>query len=174
MVYSSNVMEVTQAIRDKVEHLASVAFTSTDRVLEKYQTPGHMGCSRTVLLDKEHGVAYKLAMGSLSSTAEDNWKEWRLWRKLPLEARLITAEALTISKCGKVLAMELVGKTLNKSCDDLDEMDRIREEFNAYLKLCLLESFTEEQVEDMMEDNHSGNMAYREDGSLAWIDYASL
>lgn len=174
MVYSSSVMEMTQAIREKVEHLASVAFTSTGRVLEKYQTPGYRGCSRTVLIDREHGVAYKLMMGGLRSTANDNWREWRLWRKLPPEARLITAEALAISKCGKVLAMELMGETLNKSCDDPDEMDRIRKEFNAYLKLCLAERFTEAQIEDMMEDNHSANMAYREDGSLAWIDYASI
>ncbi len=174
MVYSSYVMKVTQAIRDKVEHLASVAFTSTNRILEKYQTPGHMGCSRSVLIDREHGVAYKLEMRGKHSTPGDNWKEWRLWRKLPLEAKLITAEVLTISKCGKVLAMELVGETLNKSCDDMDEMDRIREEFNAYLKLCLLERFTEAQIEDMTEDNHSANLAYREDGSLAWIDYASV
>lgn len=167
-------MEATKTIRDKVKHLVENAYSEKGWVLDKFYEHANSGCSRTVIIDAAEGVVYKLALRD--HDAANNRREWKLWKELPLEAQLITAQPLAISPCGMVLAMEFIGDTLAKSNKELmlDEIDLIRHDFNQYLSLCLLESFTEEQTEDMIEDNHTGNMAYREDGSLAWIDYGGL
>ncbi len=167
-------MEVTQSIKDKVVYLAEHAYNAQATVLGKFRNYSFTGCSRTVVIDKTERVVYKLALRGHG--AQDNRTEWRIWKTLPPSAQLITAQPLDISECGMVLAMEFIGETLARSDDKLmiKEINFIRKDFNAYLSLCLLESFTKQQAEDMMVDNHTDNMAYREDGSLAWIDYGGL
>lgn len=167
-------MEATKTIRDKVKHLVENAYSEKGWVLDKFYEHANSGCSRTVIIDAAEGVVYKLALRTRDAVYNKN--EWKTWKKLPPEAQLITAQPLAISPCGMVLAMEFIGTTLAKSHNALmlDEIDLIQCDFNKYLNLCLSELFTEEEIEDMTCDNHTGNMAYREDGSLAWIDYGGL
>lgn len=167
-------MKATKTIRDKVKHLVENAYSENGWILDKFYEHSHSGCSRTVIIDETEGVVYKLALRTRDAIYNKN--EWKTWKKLPPEAQLITAQPLAISPCGMVLVMEFIGETLAKADSKLmlDEIDLIREDFNKYLSLCLSELFTKEETEDMIEDNHTGNMAYRKDGSLAWIDYGGL
>lgn len=102
-----------------------------------------------------------------------NRKEWDTYRKFPESVKAITAKPICISKCGRVMAIELVATTLSKRKKQDPTLER--QEFNARLKKLLTESglFEVNEIRHLLSDNHVGNIGVRENGELVWIDYAS-
>ena len=162
-------MEATTEMIDKAEHLARTAYEG-GKLMEEFVNKDRWGQARTVVIDEKASVVYKLV---LDEKHEDNHKEWKIWAEMPIEAKLVTAESLYLSLCGKVLVMELATIILDQVAQG-KAAQIIRKEFDAYLTLCLRKQWSAEAVADMLSDNHNQNMGYRADGSPVWIDYAGF
>ena len=165
-------MHATLKLTKRIQEIADAAYDDHGDICNGYDE--HQiaaGCFRVVFI--ENGVAIKLAR--FTRYASYNRKEWDMYRKFPKSVKAITTKPICISKCGRVMAIELVATTLGKRARDTGEgSEPDRHEFNARLKKLLTESglFKRDETLNLLSDNHPGNIGVRENGELVWIDFA--
>lgn len=165
-------MFATPKITKRIRDLAHEFYDSNDRwgdlLTGKFGPDRSSGSYRMVIV--EDGIAIKFALNN--AYAAHNRAEWDLWRSFPKSVQEITTKPFCISKCGRVMAMELVSTTVAKS-DDHVEADG--DKFNDRLKLLLKESgmFSAYEIRGLTTDNHNNNIGVRENGDLCWIDFAA-
>ncbi len=170
---------VNLAITKLVAQLARESYSwemlkvdSLDRI------PNFVGDGLFRITAKHLGVAFKFAR--CESYARYNRTEWKLWSGANAALRAKLAKPLAISACGKVIAFEFLPRTIKSlynATDDFEvQLDLLLRlgKFNEDLIGLLVENgWTMEDAKRQTSDNHGGNIAQRDDGSLVWIDYAS-
>ncbi len=134
------------------------------------------GASRSVYQFEFEGktIAVKVAINNLRRI--ENRREWKLYYMLPANVQALMAKPLAISTCGRVIAFEFIPTTLARSDNLLEGMhyQDMREEFNQNLQTQLQTFFVDDpkQIRWVMCDNHANNIGLKENGDMAWIDYA--
>ncbi len=164
-----------ETIKQTAENIAASVVYDNDGCLVQKHDDEYLHATQLRILDDgyyrtvtvQDGIVYKV-LKNYSST--QNRREWQLYRNAPPVLRAIMAEALYLSKCGRVLAMERVASTLK----DADPTGEKRATFNTHLEKILYNlGYANEKISEMMQDNHPANIGITFDGIVKWIDYAS-
>lgn len=152
------------------EFLAETAYNGT-MIKNEYRSFGENkhksteGCSRAMIT--RNGVAYKLSLSEYN--IRTNRKEYMSYWTFPASVRALCTQPYYISKCGKVIAYELVPETFYRSKEwDNDKL----EDFNTKLESLLAASgMSKHDAQRVVADNHGNNVGVRENGELVWLDF---
>lgn len=126
------------------------------------------GCTRWVFEITYEDTAYAVKFALSKRNQIHNRREERAWRTANKKVRAVMAEVYGTSTCGRVLAMELVPKTLEES-----DCEEVCEAWNDKLRNILEDSgLTYSEADIRVDDNHPGNIGVRANGEMIWIDYA--
>jgi len=156
----------TAEVAATAEFLASDAYDDDAySINNKYLGEARAGCSRAMIA--RNGVAYKMALNTRQIAI--NRTEYMTFWKFPASVRALTTTPYYISKCGRVIAYELVPSTVWDS-DTRNTNDA--QKFNDTLAKLLKESGMERNaICELLQDNHECNLGVRADDSLVWLDF---
>jgi len=122
------------------------------------------GLYRTVII--QDGIAYKIQRRNPSN---QNLREWKRYRLADPALRAIMAEALYLSNCRRVLAMECVEVVLV----NVESKYAKKDAFNKVLRDTMRDlGYPRDIINTMTNDNHPANIGIGFDGVVKWIDYA--
>lgn len=156
-----------EQIQSLVDNMAMASF-NPDGTLKYYLRAETLACGSYRWVFDGLGIVLKM-----SCCPDANRREWDLFQRASMELKPLLAQCHAISKCGRVLAMEKVNTTARNAHMNEDSDPMVG--FNGMLKKVLERMhFSSSEVYDLLLDNHPSNIGIRKDGTMAWIDYASV